>query len=289
MLVFSLANMVLIGENAISSERDGRANLAKEDQLLGLLASRALATWAPAEFELEPGVLGRLSPDPAGSEWRLQATVFPPWRRGGGLPPGQVSAMVERGRDGFDLPLAAVVGTALHADTARPVDTLVVPAGDGTTTVALVEPLPQAPAGTEPRDLSEPWRLAPMTVEALEQGAVAAAPSVVVLSGAAGQSVTIPAGVRGDAQTPLVVVVTGGADLDARDLGDLDAVLVVDEGGAQLDGTRLRGAVICSGTVDLGATGTVTYVPSHLRWATDQSLRRVRLVPGTRQESWGSP
>ncbi len=82
----------------------------------------------------------------------------------------------------------------------------------------------------------------------------------------------------------MLVVVTGGADLDARDRGDLFGVLVVDEGSVRLDGTVLHGAVFATGDVALGQTGQILYSPQVLRWATDRSLRRVRLVPGTRWE-----
>jgi hypothetical protein len=81
-----------------------------------------------------------------------------------------------------------------------------------------------------------------------------------------------------------LVVVTGGADLDARDRGDLYGVIVVDQGSVQLDGTVLHGAVFATGEVALGQTGQILYSPQVLRWATDRSLHRVRLVPGTRWE-----
>jgi hypothetical protein len=82
-------------------------------------------------------------------------------------------------------------------------------------------------------------------------------------------------------------VVTGGARLDVRDQGDLYGVIVVDDGGVLLDGTRIHGALFATGEVDLGATGAVAFSRAILRWATDRSLVRTRLVPGTREESIG--
>jgi hypothetical protein len=88
----------------------------------------------------------------------------------------------------------------------------------------------------------------------------------------------------GSADSPLLVVLTGGADLDAADLADLWAVIVVDDGSVRLDGTTLSGAVFATGAVELGATGQVSFSRAVLRWASDRSLTRVRLVPGTRWE-----
>lgn len=84
--------------------------------------------------------------------------------------------------------------------------------------------------------------------------------------------------------TPLLTVVTGGGDLDACDCSDLQGVIVVDDGSLALDGTVLRGAVFVTHSVDLGETGMIVYREEVLRWATDRSLRRVRLVPGSRRE-----
>ena len=52
----------------------------------------------------------------------------------------------------------------------------------------------------------------------------------------------------------------------------------------RLDGTTLHGAVFATGSVDLGETGRVVYNRPILRWATDRSLGRTRLVPGSRWE-----
>jgi hypothetical protein len=46
----------------------------------------------------------------------------------------------------------------------------------------------------------------------------------------------------------------------------------------------VHGAVFATDTLDLGETGHIFFSRSVLRWATDRSLVRVRLVPGTRKE-----
>lgn len=97
----------------------------------------------------------------------------------------------------------------------------------------------------------------------------------------AGGEASVPGG---SAQMPVLVVVIGGADLDARGMGDLYGVIVVDEGGVWLDGTMVRGAVFVTRDVQLGATGTIRFSRPILRWATDRSLQRARLVPGSRWE-----
>jgi hypothetical protein len=62
-------------------------------------------------------------------------------------------------------------------------------------------------------------------------------------------------------------------------------VIVVDGGGIDLQGTRLHGAVFASGAVDFGSDGAVLFSPAVLRWATDRSMLRTRLLPGTRRET----
>ena len=105
------------------------------------------------------------------------------------------------------------------------------------------------------------------------------------LAGWLGGNVALPSECGATApDAPVLVVVTGGADLDARDRGDLYGVIVVDDGSVLLEGTVLHGAVFATGEVALGQTGQILFSREILRWATDRSLHRVRLVPGTRWE-----
>jgi hypothetical protein len=84
---------------------------------------------------------------------------------------------------------------------------------------------------------------------------------------------------------PCLVILAGGANLDARNFGEFYGVIVVDDGSVQLDGTVVHGAVFASETVSLGDSGEILFSPAVLRWATDRSLRRTRLVPGTHSQS----
>ena len=105
------------------------------------------------------------------------------------------------------------------------------------------------------------------------------------MTGSAGRTVVLPPDSGGLVpDSPCLVLVTGGMTLDARARGDVYGVLVVDDGDILLDGTTVHGAVFASETFDVGETGRVLFSRSILRWATDRSLCRVRLVPGTREE-----
>jgi hypothetical protein len=95
----------------------------------------------------------------------------------------------------------------------------------------------------------------------------------------------VPQGWGTSPDDPGLLVVTGGARLDAGGRGDLYGVMVVDEGDVLLDGTVLHGALFATGEVDFGGSGAVLFSRPILRWATDRSLVRARLVPGTRSET----
>jgi len=108
---------------------------------------------------------------------------------------------------------------------------------------------------------------------------------VAVLTASRFRALNIPEEIgRGAPDAPILVVLRGGADLDARDLGDVYGVLAVDEGSLLLEGTTLHGALFVSDRLSLGKAGRVLFSREVLRWATDRSLSRTRLVPGTRWE-----
>ncbi len=133
--------------------------------------------------------------------------------------------------------------------------------------------------------LDDPWRLDPGWRALAAADAVAPGPGVTVMTGTAGRTVVLPPDSGGLApDSPCLVLVTGGTTLDARARGDVYGVLVVDDGDILLDGTTVHGAVFASETFDAGETGRVLFYQTILRWATDRSLCRVRLVPGTREE-----
>jgi hypothetical protein len=324
----SLCTVLVIAERALVDESVGRERLAEKDEGLAILRQQALTSWLPSEWTvvcageggggsageaLGEGTVAEL-PDSGG--WVMKATV----RQDPAISRLTTAAWLEKGRDGIDLPLAAMVAETVTASAGRTVPWVEIdgggapgvggtePSGGAVVHVvrSLVEPLFGQKCTTA--TLAAPWRLdagwatlAPAAVEgtpaavgtaptgaaptAAEPPAVAPGPGVVWLSGRFGGLETIPADVGGlTPESPMLVVLTGGATLDARDRGDLYGVVVVDDGSVLLDGTTLHGAVFATRTVGLGYTGRLLYSRSILRWATDRSLNRVRLVPGTRSE-----
>jgi hypothetical protein len=333
----SLCTVLVIAERALVDESVGRERLGEKDQALALLRQQALTSWQPTEWTdinvreggggsageaLGEGVVEEL-PDSGG--WLMSATV----RQDPSISRLTAAAWLERGRDGIDLPLAAVVAETVTATVGREIpwvemeDGGTVGVGDtgaaSGAVVHVVRPLlePLFGEGCTTANLAASWRLdagwanldpvvgatelaigaggmslvggtaapagaAPTTAE---PPAVAPGPGVLWLSGRFGGSEILPADVGGlTLESPMLVVLTGGATLDARDRGDLYGVIVVDDGSVLLDGTTLHGAVFATKTVNLGDSGRLLYSRSILRWATDRSLNRVRLVPGTRSE-----
>ncbi|MCX8032899.1 MAG: hypothetical protein N3B14_05875 [Thermoleophilia bacterium] len=298
------------------------------DQALDLLRYSALLSWQPTpwsrvETESFSGlgrVEGALEAIPGCENWALEATV----RHDPQICALAASAWVERGRDGLDLPFAAVVATEVMADPTRSqvwlqsdldtssaddeLDTSSADEEKGPARPAvayLTRPETVAPIAEncqvlpleEPWSLDGGWRTAvSLMAEIQDTGflsetgdrvGVVAEEGVFLIQARTGRRVSFPEKalhVRNNSE-PVLVVLTGGADLDARGLGLVRAVVVVDEGSILLDGTTVCGAVMATGTVDVGESGTVVFCPAVLRWATDCSLRRARLVPGSRWES----
>lgn len=326
MLVQVMSTVALCAVRAMSDETDGRDRLRDKDEALAAICGRSATDWAPFDWdeiasEGQP-VEGSLAAVD-GSERVMQASARQQPREA-----ASTSAWAERGRDGLDLPLAAVVAGSVKVGPARSSAWLEVdassrvagdeaPVGDpeGNPAVATAF-LNELPAGTvvgegcsiERRE--DGWGLDPgWAAFILSQipeepggsapdgdltgGFLACGPGVLIAGGGHGTRVSLAdlldtgnasAPIGRMPQAPLLVVVTGGAGLDARNLGDLFAVLVVDGGMVTADGTVIHGAVFASEAVDLGASGMVSFYPRILRWVTDGSLNRVRLVPGTRWE-----
>ncbi|MBN1629939.1 MAG: hypothetical protein JW990_09255 [Thermoleophilia bacterium] len=291
-VVQTLAVAVICGTRALDDERAGRARMEEKDAGLAGLRQHALMAWAETPWMVvsDDGhiVEGCLAEAEAESEWVLAATV----RQEPDVSRLVTSALLERGRDGIDLPLAALAAGSLTAAEGRSTAWLEVE--EGTEAVAHLQHLPADPAlgaGCSLEPLTAPWRLDPgwaaLFGEEAPEGAegLGPGPSVVALTGPWGLAVELPVDSPGrSADDPALVVVTGGVHLDAQDLGDLYGVIVVDDGSARLDGTTLHGAIFATGSVDLGETGRVVYNQAVLRWATDRSLVRTRLVPGSRWE-----
>jgi hypothetical protein len=288
--VQALCTVVLCTEGALYDESVGRQRLAEKDS--GLAALRALEaqawvdrTWMDV-VEEPVEVAGSVTRLEDGDEWVLMATV----RQGRESSRLVASALLERGRDGIDLPMAALVGERVTVTDGRASTCVEMPAGQGEAAahlcrspdIALLGP------GIIPIALGRSWRLDEgwryLAAAAPGEGAVPGS-GVTVITGRPGQRIELPSGSRGStAEDPILVVVTGGADLQAEHAGDLYGVLVVDDGCLFLEGTTIHGAVFASETVDFGVSGRLIFESPILRWASDRSLVRVRLVPGTRWE-----
>lgn len=290
-----LSVVVICGVNALREESVGRELLADRDRGLGVLRSVALSSWVSTAWSDVGtdghGVEGRLNELEASLGWVLEAEV----RQEPALTSVTTSAWVERGRDGLDLPEAAVVATLISAWSERVTpwllgDTDGSPSQSSSTMpgaigyVGRYEGPVLVEEGCELKGLVQPWSLDGgwRTFLASERSF---GEDVWVLHGLKGQMLGLPEGLNAAGPScPFLLIVTGGADLDARWRTELSGVIVVDGGSVLLDGTRVRGAVFVTDDVDVGLTGQVTLCRAVLRWATDVSLRRDRLAPGTRTE-----
>lgn len=326
----ALSAAVLCAERAAIDESVGRLRLEEKDQGLVALRQRVLLTWAPLPWTVVRGgeapVEGSLAELEDGAGWVMSAAT----KQQPEVSRLTTSAWIERGRDGIDLPLAAVVAGSISVDPERELpwvelDPAVGGPGERTTDAAMgyVEDLPEAPIlgdGCSLSELTSRWRLDPgwlrlrsqtdiegivaalakeptiiggageggeeaPVVDLASLPAVAPTSQVAVLTAKRGRRVDIPEEIgRGAPGAPILVVLSGGADLEARDLGDIYGVLVVDGGSLLLEGTTVHGAVFVTEGVSLGKLGRVLFSREVLRWATDRSLSRARLVPGTRWE-----
>jgi hypothetical protein len=293
----TLATVELCAERALVDERVGRSHAAEKDQGLALVRSQILASWRPQPWaevsDAATDLQARVSELEGSLGWVMRVDV---------RQPPEVSRMVtaawlERGRDGIDLPLAALVAKRIILDPDRLTAWLEVDALDARSSPDAAAPdtsatayLVELPAVQEPgvgcrvTQSSEEWRL-DEGWKMLGTSCTAPGARVLWVSARPGETVGFPRDRGGrSADDPLLAVVSGGGDLDLRDLGDLYGVVVVDGGSLLLEGTVLHGAAFVTGTATLGAFGSIRYSRPILRWATDRSLCRVRLVPGSRSE-----
>jgi hypothetical protein len=319
----ALCTVIACAERAVVDESVGRQRLGEKDEALAVLRQQALASWESSEMmsvgtgegDAEGAVDGVVSDLPESRGWLMSALV----RQRPTTSRLTTSAWLERGRDGVDLPLAVLVADEVTATAGRKIPWIEIAGGSGYVGDAgdagsetgpgaaihvVRSPLePLLGPGCTVVDLRNPWRLdsgwanlEPKVADpedeasggpagVVEAIAVSLGPQALWISGRFGRSETLPENSNGLApDAPVLVVVTGGATLDARYRGDIYGVIVVDDGSVLLDGTTLHGAVFTTRTVSLGVTGRLIFSRSILRWATDRSLNRVRLVPGTRWE-----
>jgi hypothetical protein len=288
----TLVAVALCGERARADEMVGRELQAARDGGLASLRERAAQAWE----ELPWRSLERTGVETEGQlrglgvgGWLMEADA-----RQNGVEAGKTtSAWVERGRDGVDLPLAALVARGILATSPREepwVDTEGVAEGPAQVFLGVGADGAGLGDGCVLRELEQPWRLDPGWQALAEPGpGVGLGPQVLELERGCGGAIRLTrelkSSVGREPGWPLLVILAGGADLDARSLGDFYGVVVVDDGSVQLDGTTLHGALFVTKTVDVGTTGKVLFSRPILRWATDRSLIRTRLVPGTRSET----
>jgi hypothetical protein len=296
-LISSLAAVTAAGRYALRAERTGRQDLADADTALAGLAHTAWRQWIPTESNPLP------TPTPAGhglvggvADRHLLA-----WAQGPSMAatPGadpalvgsvalETSAWVERGADGFTVPPCMVVADMVTASPVRESSAVVADAASGTATVrSAVQPEVQVIGTGVAWEQAAPWALDEGTALLAEQQATRPGAAVVYVPGSPRDVVVLPSlptGQGASPEMPLVVVSATGVDLIATGRGDLYA-LVLAGGSVRLEGTRLHGAVMASGVVDLGAEGQLDYLPSLVGWAATRSLVRVRLVPGSRLEN----
>jgi hypothetical protein len=303
-LIVVTSSTIMIGEQALSAERQGKATLSALAEALGRESARQASEWqsnAPASPESEPVV--SLLPSEVTTGWSARRTL----RAGAATSEGgfrSLTADVERGRDGLDLPLAAVVAAHLSATDARgDAVSAGVDAADDKVFLLSAGEWPDVLTGLSVQTREEHWALEEGSLARLAPGAPEAlAPGVIVLPVQAGERVVLadalpgggsdqpvtlfsPAGDPFAATGAHLVVALGEGTLDARGLGDLFGVIVSSGGSLELDGTTLHGAAFATEEIALGESGRIVFERPILRWATDRSLVRTRLVPGSRREA----
>ena len=280
-----LVAAVVCGHRAIGDEKVGRDLLLVKDECLAGLKDLAFRDWRTTEWrsvgEEDGTVSARLAGGVGGSEWVLHAEV----KEVLGSSVAMTSALVERGRDGLDLPSAALVADRVLLDSGRNAPWTTVQSETVPAYVRMV--LGEAPTGEGCllQTLDSPWGLGDGWRKSLRTLGDTEPEHCLIVVGEPGEQVRAPDDVKvSSSEEPLLLITMGGADLDLRDMGDLWVVVVVDEGSLAMEGTVVRGAVCVSRDVDMGSAGEVVYEERVLQWARDRSFTRARLVPGSRRE-----
>ncbi len=248
------------------------------------MSQLATESWAPTTTDLQDGGTGSLAEIAGASGRVLMAEARIPTVEGTIV----ASARLEYGEDGVTLPRRVVAARALLADPARMEPAVGVDSDGGAAIVtSLVQPAasllaPGVTADPDPRA----WVMDPGLPALVASGSPLGSPGVMGL--AAG--IPLAAALTGDAarqpETPALVIGDRSAPVDARGLGDIYAVILAGTGGIDLEGTVVHGAVFTEGDVRVGETGMVLFRKGVWAWATEHSLVRVRLVRGTRTESF---
>ncbi len=292
-LCLSLCALLSLAGEARISEAVGTDVRTRAEEGLAWARVECLRAWGPTEGQTGNvrTTVERLNPE---EPLRMEACATvasgsDDVREHGGL---EVRALVEAGYDGPPLPLAAVVATFCTASPGRtdpPVCLWLGADPTGSYPVPAYLCLPELSADltcTEMRRMNVAWRLDEGTTEWLDTYPEGRSGAVTILRGSAGDRLRLPAAGSYEEPPSGLIMVLGGADLDLEGRGTMAAVVVVDGGSLYLEGTLLRGAAIVTDAIHLGESGAIAFDPTMLRWAGDQSLPRVRLVPGSRREEW---
>lgn len=305
-LCLSLGYLIRLSGEMKISEEAGRDQVARATGIFVEARDRSLYRWGEGqEFEFQEAAVTVEGLQPT-EQWRMGVQAVCPSSTDGlrKVASQWCSCIIERGLDGMDLPAAVLVAELCLAAPGRSAPVL---SGEvsGATPVYLSFPeLSVVPIEVPVRRLPERWQLDEGTRTRIKNLSPNCG-NVLILEGRPGQllQVDLPSydgggGVGGDAdggegagagsapQDPVLIVATGGADLALTQKGEVHGVIVVDGGSLILDDTRLSGAVFVSQNVYMGETGVLIFDANILRWATDSSLPRVRLMPGTRAERW---
>ena len=213
-LVQTLTVVVICADRATEAEDTGRGLMREHDEALSSVRRELLTNWAPRGLswvgEGSAQVSTQVSEVPESAGWVLDASVA----HAETVSPIGVSAWVERGRDGLDLPLAGLVAqsAAWPGERATPVmemdgvPSTVAQAGspaDGLAEWLVAEPgAPPLGVGLTAGVLRAPWKLDDgwrrflgelQGEQAGGEGVVPTA-EVVVLHGPTGDTVTLPDG-----------------------------------------------------------------------------------------------
>lgn len=268
---------------ALQAARQVEQDAARRDSLLeaglGDLLAIARTEYAPvSRVELGEGVVGRIETRPDGETLYAYTEVSagPVWEWRG--------AVIQRGADGLDLPRAAVVGQTVSWDPDRSDPVVQTVDGDeGEPPVRVVTP-PIDLGGVNFLQLRDRWRLDEGTqawlLGAFGGAQIEGGPRLIVIEPGELLPVTdLTAASPGDGS--LIVVVALDRGVDARNLGELTGVIIASGGDVLLDGTQVQGAVVATGTIDFGATGSVRWDPEPWLACTDRLVPRLRLAPGS--------
>ncbi len=297
-LVQTLTVLVVCADRALGSEESGRVLMAETEGALVNLRQQVLVDWKPLPStvirETPTEVEGTVVDLAASGGWALLASAW----HAPEVSPIVVSGWLERGRDGIDLPLEGLVAGRVAWAAGRTLPWLELEEGERGSAADRAG-LPAAHLATIPADpllgmgitvgrLTTPWSLEQGWLSLIESASgpgVTFAEQVSILRGGPAMTAELHQGWGSSAEDPGLVIVTGGATLEARERGDVYGVIVVNGGDVLLDGTRVHGAIFASGDIDFGSSGAALFSRPILRRATDGSIVRARLVPGTRSEA----